>query len=511
MLNDTISKISKAGIGSKVAKMVSNGFKRVTAITSSILSKVKSASSTVLSIGKSIAGGTFAGLAKTVGFIAKAVGSIGVGIGTAMTGIKNLAGGIAGMGKKIGGAILSPFKKIGSVFTRKRADKSADRKERMREKFMSFMTNMFEKLWNFLEPVLAKLKIYMLVTLVPVLVTAFKVLAIIAAITAIVVGFILLYMFVKNTVVPKIKKAFAAIGKKVKDFGLKLWNGIKALGEWLWYIVSLKWIVDFGKWLWKKLCEFGSWLYQKFIAPWLNPLMKKLEPFIKSLQNLVERIKSIWKAFKWDGNKSFFDNVKCIASIIKDAVVDWWQTSPIKTAYDATLGPIVESVGNLVKRIKEIWNNFKFDPNISFIDNLKNLGSIIRQAIVDWWKADDNPVRAAYNKYLKPIIDKITGWLEPIFNWIKKIFDKLIGFGKAVADKTKAAVGKVQDKTSEVYHSNNKRIEEIQKILNDPSTGVFKAAVLKAELAGRNATKSLIEKNTAKSILDRKDPSKNIP
>ena len=85
------------------------------------------------------------------------------------------------------------------------------------------------------------------------------------------------------------------------------------------------------------------WLREK-LTTFLIPIMQKLQPFIESAQNLFDRIKSIWANFKWDENKSFFDNLKCLASIVKDAVLDWWNTSPFKTFYETYLDPIIKSV-----------------------------------------------------------------------------------------------------------------------------------------------------------------------
>ncbi len=60
--------------------------------------------------------------------------------------------------------------------------------------------------------------------------------------------------------------------------------------------------------------------------------------------NLKNRLVAIWQKFQWDENKSFFENLKCLASIVKDAVLDWWNTSPFKTFYETYLDPIIKSV-----------------------------------------------------------------------------------------------------------------------------------------------------------------------
>lgn len=91
------------------------------------------------------------------------------------------------------------------------------------------------------------------------------------------------------------------------------------------------------------------------------------------MKNLVGRIKAIWSNFHWDESKSFFENLKCLGSIVKDAVIDWWNNSPFKVFFDRYISPAVQSLIELIDRIKTIWSNFSWDENKSFIDNFLDL------------------------------------------------------------------------------------------------------------------------------------------
>ena len=411
-------------------------------------------------VGKFLVGGAFKGITKTLGFIKNGIGKVGSLVGKVAGGIgkgfKAIGAGIKGIGSKVGGAILHPFKAIGGFFSRRKKDKTAERKENMREKFMNFITGMVEKIWNFVEPILMKLKIFMLVALVPILTTALTVLAIIAAVTLVVVALVMAYMWVKNKLIPKIKALWDKVVTKLKQWWtitkawfVGLWEGfkegLKAIWDGIVYIVSFKWLVDFGKWIWKKLVEFGRWLYIEFIYPWivapiellrnklaawLTPIMNKLQPFIESAQNLFARLKSIWQKFQWDENKSFFENLKCLASIVKDAVLDWWNTSPFKTFYETYLDPIIKSIQDLIGRIKSIWVNFNWDENKSFVDNLMSFWNNVKTAIQDWWKS--SPIKVYWDKLvayvqdlLKPLREwydnsALKTWIDKIINWISE-------------------------------------------------------------------------------------------
>ena len=64
------------------------------------------------------------------------------------------------------------------------------------------------------------------------------------------------------------------------------------------------------------------------------------------MKNLIARVKQAFSA--WDTSKSIWDNLKNIAGIIKQAVMEWWETSPFKKAYDSVVAPVIDSVKNLV-------------------------------------------------------------------------------------------------------------------------------------------------------------------
>lgn len=442
MLNENIKSIP-GGIGfGKIGKLLGAGFTGVLSATKKLGSKIgslaKGTFSKLASVTKIIGGGILKGIGKTLSGIAGGVASIGKGIGKLGSGIfkgfGKIGSAVKGFGAKVGGAIAHPFKAIGGFFKNRKKDKAEAKKEKLREKFMNFMMKAFEKLWDFLEPILSKLKIFMLIALVPILTTAAAVIAIIAGLVAIVVGAWILWNIIK-------KKAlqfwnYIVSGEMLDDIiaGLKkAWDWLCDFGKWLWDLTidALKYIfvdvwVDLGKWLWKKLCEFGNWLYNKWIYPyivqpindhiikplrelWENKIKPIVQPFIDSLTNLKNRLVSIWQKFQWDENKSFFENLKCLASIVKDAVLDWWNTSPFKTFYETYLDPIIKSVQDLIQRIKNIWNNFNWDENKSFLENLKAFWDECWSAIKSWWEGST----------IKKYWDMLTDWLSNIWQKVK--------------------------------------------------------------------------------------------
>lgn len=87
------------------------------------------------------------------------------------------------------------------------------------------------------------------------------------------------------------------------------------------------------------------------------------------MTNLKDRIVKAFSA--WDSNKSIWENLKNIGGIIKDAVIAWWNDSPFKEFYENNLKPFIDSVKDLFGR-------------------LANLGGFIKQAILDWWNGDSS-------------------------------------------------------------------------------------------------------------------------
>ena len=120
--------------------------------------------------------------------------------------------------------------------------------------------------------------------------------------------------------------------------------------------------------------------------------------------NLKDKIVQAFSA--WDTSKSIWENLKNIGGIIKDSVIEWWNESPFKKLWDETVWPMVkpfiESLTDLKNRIVNAFRGW--DSNKSIWENLKNLASTIRTAIVEWWSDDKNPIKAVYNKYIAPIV-----------------------------------------------------------------------------------------------------------
>ena len=442
MLNENIKSIP-GGIGfGKIGKLLGAGFAGVLSATKKLGSKIgslaKGTFSKLASVTKIIGGGILKGIGKTLSGIVGGVASIGKGIGKLgsgiFKGISSIGSAVKGFGAKVGGAIAHPFKAIGGFFKNRKKDKAEAKKEKLREKFMDFMMKMFEKLWDFLEPILSKLKIFMLITMVPILVVAVKVLLILAAITAIVVGIVLAVMWVKNKLIPKIK---ALLGKlkawaiekweSFKKWLSELWDGIKAVGTAVWdftkYIFTDMW-VDLGKWIWEKLVQFGQWVKKTLIDPVVNwirenivtpivnfykdKIQPHIQPYIDSVKNLIARVKQAFSA--WDTSKSIWDNLKNIAGIIKQAVMEWWETSPFKKAYDSVVAPVIDSVKNLVQRLKDIWQKFSWDEDKTFIQNLMAFWDSVKASIIEWWNG--SPIKTYW--------EKITSWFSDLWGKIKE-------------------------------------------------------------------------------------------
>lgn len=198
-------------------------------------------------------------------------------------------------------------------------------------------------------------------------------------------------------------------------------------------------MADFGKWIWNQLRRFGRWLYNTFVFPyivkpvgkvirlvkgiWEDKIQPVVQPFIDSLTNLKDKIVKAFSA--WDTNKSIWENLKNISGIIIDSLKEWWKTSPLKAAYDKHIKPMVDSVGELISRIKDIWKNFKWDEKKSFMENLSGLGKTVINEISEWWKKADNPIRKFYDKSIKPIFDAISDAIRPFIEKVKEIWNTL--------------------------------------------------------------------------------------
>jgi len=92
-----------------------------------------------------------------------------------------------------------------------------------------------------------------------------------------------------------------------------------------------------------------------------------------------------------------------LASIVKDAVLNWWNESPFKTFYEEHLKKFVDDIKAFVERIKNAFA--QWDTNKSIWENLKNIGGIIKDSIKEWW--EKSSIKVAYDTYIKPIVDKI--------------------------------------------------------------------------------------------------------
>ena len=433
------------------------------------LKDIPGQSGILLRISASIGRG-FSGLMGGIGRIAKRTAGLFGVVGKITSGIKEL-------GSKIGGAIASPFKKVGGFFKSlnpfsKSKEKAEERKQRLKDKIFNVMMNILEKLWKVIEPFIGKVKMFialaMKVVIIPISIILAKILLVTAAIIALGVAAYIAYNWIKDKITSFRK--YLTSGEIVDDImsGLeKAWEWTKDFGKWLWDITikALKYVfwdmwIDLSKWIWEKLCQFGNWLYDEFIDPYIVAPFKKyvweplkklwnekvwptIEPFVKSLTNLKDMIVKAFSA--WDTNKSIWENLKNIGGIVVDSVKKWWDTSPFKAFYENHLEPIIQSLGNLVKRIKTMWANFNWDENKSFIENMKNIASIIKDGVIQWWNDKDNPIRNIYQKHIVPIINKMKKFskaiMDGISEWWKK--SKLKEWIDKVTDKVKKLISTI--------------------------------------------------------------------
>lgn len=166
--------------------------------------------------------------------------------------------------------------------------------------------------------------------------------------------------------------------------------------------------------------------------------------------NLKEKITKAFSA--WDTNKSIWENLKNIGGIIKDSLVEWWETSPFKVLWDTKVWPMIEPfVKSLTDLKNRIVNAFKgWDTNKSIWNNLKNIGGIIKNAVVEWWNDDKNPIKAVYNKYIAPIVEKIKGLIDKLGGviWDLPVIGPLRPFGFIVGKSVK-----LSDKEEEEYNN----------------------------------------------------------
>lgn len=127
---------------------------------------------------------------------------------------------------------------------------------------------------------------------------------------------------------------------------------------------------------------------------------------------MISKIKQAFAA--WDSSKSIWENLKNISGIIVDSLKEWWETSPFKVAYETYIAPVVESLKNLMQRIKDIWSKFNWDENKSFVDNLMSFWDKVKQGIKEWWEG--SPIKTAW--------DKIADWFSDLWGKLKEKFEE---------------------------------------------------------------------------------------
>ena len=462
MLNKNLKNLpGQGGLFKKLFTMIGAGFSGVSSGIVKLTKGVTNVIGKTASIAKSIVAVPFKGIL--------------TGISGLASGIKGIAGGIAGIGKKVGGALLSPFKKIGGFFGKlnpfqRSEKKNEEKKQAAKDKVMNFMAKIIDKIWKVIEPFVDKVAMFMgIVTkfvIVPIALLVMKVLFIVGAIIALAVGLVLAVMWIKNKALEfwnyivsgklwkDIKKKISEAWEWTKDFGKWIWQKFISFGKtlWSWYLAYLKFIfvdvwVMLGKtianlsiWIWDKLCEFGKWLYDNYIDKYLvqpfktyiwEPIKKlwkekiwpKIEPFVISLTELKDKIVKAFSA--WDTNKSIWENLKNIGGIIKDSIVEWWENSPFKTLWDETVWPMLEpfitSLSELKDRIVKAFS--AWNPEISIWENLKNIGGILIDSLTEWY--EKSPFKLVIDELVNIVKLYVVAPLKGIQRKLKSFVAKL--------------------------------------------------------------------------------------
>lgn len=432
-------------------------------------------------------------LSKTTAFIkngflntVKKISSIGKNM-------KSITSRIGKLGSGVGGMIATPFKKIGNLFSSLNPfkGKKDGKKQALRDKLLSAIEKILNKLWKIVEPFVSMVTkfIWMAIktVVIPIAIIVAKVLLIAAAITLLGVGLYLAYRWIKKKIAEWIE--YFKSGKWWKDLKAKMldaWEWIRDFGKWIqdklvdfgktlwdWYLAQLKFvfidilvwvgkkIAEFGVWIWNKLLEFGKWLYDNYIYKyivqpfkqyiwepvkmlWNEKIWPTIEPFVKSLTELKDKIVKAFSA--WDTNKSIWENLKNMTSIIKDAVVEWWDTSPFKTLWDQSVWPMIKMfIDELTKLKNTLLGVFKgWDTNKPFLENLVGLGTAIVSAMKKWWT--ESELKKLYDKHVQPLIDKALAYLNDLLKPIRDWYDKsdLKKWIDTITEKINAVLGKVE-------------------------------------------------------------------
>lgn len=462
-LNENLKNIpGQSGMFSKMKAIISNTVagiaKKVTSLGKFIAKGTSSLIKGVSGVAGVLKGGAFA-----------AIGGIAAGVVGLTKGIKGIVAGVKGLGSKIGGAIASPFKKIGGFLSGlnpfKKKDKKEEKKQKLKDKIMEKISLVIDKIWKVIEPfidiVCHFIKIAVVSIILPISLIVAKVLLILAGLVLLAIGAYLAY----KLVTAKIKQFWnyivsGELWEDIKAGMLKTWNWLKDTGKWIgqklldfgkWLLKlqlrSIKFIfidipvwigkklAQFGIWIWKKLKEFGKWLYDNYIDKyiiqpltrliqpianlWVEKIQPIIQPFIDSLTNLKDKIV---KAFSsWDTNKSIWENLKNIGGILKNAVIEWWNNdNPFKKVYDEYVQPVIGDIVNFINTVKNAFA--QWDTNKSIWENLKNIGGIILDSLSEWW--ENSAIKKIWDEKISPLIDQLKNYLsdllKPLIEWYNK-------------------------------------------------------------------------------------------
>lgn len=485
-INDKLSSMANISLFGTIISFLGTGAGGImgllTKATSGIFKLSKTIVSPVLKLGKLVSSGIFVGISKSIGLVLGSIAAIGAGISFLKNGIvngfKKIGSGIANFGKKVGNVIASPFRAIGKIFTRNKDDIRARKKEMLREKIQERMNKVIDKIVDMLEPFISMVGIFVKMAIVPILTTFAYIVTLVAAFALLGVGLYLAYKWVKEKIWPYISAAIDWI----KEWAGKIWGWLTTF--WDWIVAAYDWTknfigqiwdgikafftkdfwIDVGKQIWEgikgfgqsiadgynkvndwiseKFAQFGNWIYDKVIAPakkWINQkivgpiknfykdhIEPTIGPFVDSVKEFINRIRNAFSV--WDTTKSVWENLKNIGSIVKDSVKEWWETSPFKPIVDA----FIEDIKGFISVIKNAFS--AWDPNISVWDNMKNIGSIIVGSVKEWWET------STLKEWVDKIVNKIGAIKDVIVNAVTEWYKT--SFLKKAVDRTKLLTDK---------------------------------------------------------------------
>lgn len=221
---------------------------------------------------------------------------------------------------------------------------------------------------------------------------------IIAAIAALVAGFIYLW---NNC-------------EEFRNFWINLWNSIKEIAQAIadWFVEAWNTLVETAKAIWNGLGEFFTGLWEG------------IKLVVETIWNgIVDFFTTIWEFIKALATAYFtalFNFYSTIFNGIKDVILTVWNA--IKTFLENLwngLKNTAESVWNAVSSFfTGLWNGIK--------NTVESIWNGIKNTVVGVWDAMKSKAESIFNgikSKVESVFNGIKSFLSPIVNWLKGIFN----------------------------------------------------------------------------------------